>query len=77
MKVLVVFPQMRLLAWMLLPPPDDELELIRACQNVVGGFIEMALRLPNGDAVASIGTRPRRTASSGCRVRRSGCRVRA
>ena len=46
-----MFPQMRLLAWMLLPPPDDELELIRACQNVVGGFIEMALRLPNGDAV--------------------------
>jgi hypothetical protein len=51
MKALAVFPQMGLLAWTLLPPADDQLGLIRACQNVVGGFIKIALRLPNGDAV--------------------------
>jgi hypothetical protein len=34
-----------------LPPADDQLGLIRACQDLVGGFIKVALRLPNGDAV--------------------------
>lgn len=34
-----------------LPAADDQLGLIRACQDLVGGFIKVALRLPNGDAV--------------------------
>jgi hypothetical protein len=36
---------------MWLPPADDQLGLMAACQNVVGGLIKMVLRLPNGDAV--------------------------
>jgi hypothetical protein len=59
MKALVVFPHMRLLAWMLLPPADDQLELPRALQQTVGGFVEVGLQLPNGDEVCITGDSPK------------------